>query len=351
MTHKIDWTGTEDMIKQLSFPLASDAHESYYKALEEVFISYKSLVKILIENNKTLDNLLIELIVKNCQVILDCISLYHEGKAGISYHNLNEILIDLSKSVLLDSLENQSHLFRMRVSTENIRNTEDIFHIPFDKRHLVDSQRYSIAGLPCLYLGSSNFISWYELNKPDFHSLYTSSFKLTQKINFLDISNDLSFIKDFVSQTELTNSLKFYPISLACNFSTKYFHAKFNDEYIIPNLLLQWVLNSDEYNGIKYLSVKYYNNSYRNKLLNYVLPPKDTSGQKYCKELSRMFIISKPASFAVLMHGPNLGEVEAFQTIQGTDAESALLKIYDRTVFWRTEEIAKNLPHSILGSI
>ena len=57
-------------------------------------------------------------------------------------------------------------LYRIRSdrSEFKIPDRGDIFHVPFEKRRLVGNQRYSIAGLPCLYLRSSLWICWEELD-------------------------------------------------------------------------------------------------------------------------------------------------------------------------------------------
>ena len=35
---------------------------------------------------------------------------------------------------------------------------DEMFHIPYEKRNLVGNQRFSLSGLPCLYLGGSSYI-------------------------------------------------------------------------------------------------------------------------------------------------------------------------------------------------
>lgn len=62
----------------------------------------------------------------------------------------------------------------------------DIFHVPFEKRRLVGNQRYSIAGLPCLYLGSSIWICWEELGRPPLDSVWVSRFRIVKQASVLD---------------------------------------------------------------------------------------------------------------------------------------------------------------------
>ena len=48
-------------------------------------------------------------------------------------------------------------LYRIRKGSFDKTKDGEMFHIPFEKRHLVDSQRYSIPGYPILYLAGSFF--------------------------------------------------------------------------------------------------------------------------------------------------------------------------------------------------
>jgi hypothetical protein len=79
-------------------------------------------------------------------------------------------------------------LYRIRSdrSEFTIPDRRDIFHVPFEKRRLVGNQRYSITGLPCLYLGSSLWICWEELGRPPLNSLWVSRFRVARPVNVLD---------------------------------------------------------------------------------------------------------------------------------------------------------------------
>ena len=134
------------------------------------------------------------------------------------------------------------------------------------------------------------------------------------------------------------------PVVIACSFPTRNQDAKFNDEYIIPNLLLQWTLKNDMVNGIRFSSVQYFNKDFNERLINYVLPPVSVRNN-YCEKLKSFFEVTPPQLFAVLTYGPNVDDLVAYQTVKGDSAEYAMLNVYKSTTFYKVEGILKELPH------
>lgn len=63
------------------------------------------------------------------------------------------------------------HLYRVRHQVAPPLTREEMFHVPFELRHKVASQRYSIPGLPSLYLGGSLSACWVEMRQPVFADL------------------------------------------------------------------------------------------------------------------------------------------------------------------------------------
>lgn len=55
--------------------------------------------------------------------------------------------------------------FKARIGNANF-SKKDMLHIPFNKRELIKTQRFSISGVPCLYLGTTSYVCWLEMNKP-----------------------------------------------------------------------------------------------------------------------------------------------------------------------------------------
>jgi hypothetical protein len=224
---------------------------------------------------------------------------------------------------LTEMCNSQRPLFRVRKSDRPLSTRKDIFHIPFNQRHLVRAQRYSVAGLPCLYLGTSLYICWREMDKPDFDKLYISSFitdKEDDKSLLLNLSADFLyktrlFLKrknapkpmEKYSTSTMLSYLALWPLILACNYLKKHNDASFIQEYIIPNLLMQWIsrdINNNNIIGIAYRSTKLPANTDSRKGINVVLPPKaryeDIKGYDFCPVLSDKFKFTPPVSWQVL---------------------------------------------------
>ena len=74
-------------------------------------------------------------------------------------------------------------MYKCRENAKLFHFTKDeMFHIPYDKRNLVGNQRYSLFGLPCLYLGGSSYICWEELGRKDFSTTNYSGYSLKKLI-------------------------------------------------------------------------------------------------------------------------------------------------------------------------
>lgn len=144
-------------------------------------------------------------------------------------------------------------MYRGRLG-EDIYELTDIFHNPFNNRHLIPTYRYSIPGYPCLYLSGSIHGSWLEMNKPDFDKLYVSRFEANKNLKILDLATLPQDINEMGS--DKNKYLVTWPIICACSISVKDSNRTFKSEYIIPQLLLQVLRELKDISGIRYFSVK-----------------------------------------------------------------------------------------------
>lgn len=256
------------------------------------------------------------------QGILNAIDQTFAGFPASAYKQIETVMNEIQKANKEKGIEfcklefttvKENHAFyRIRVENDNwVKrnvNKEGMFHIPFFMRDKVKTQRYSMPGYPCLYLGEHVYSCWEELGRPNLSNCLVSKLVNKKEFKVLDLSipkQDQWRIeqKDFITRAIL------FPLVIACTFKGASKDASFKPEYIIPQLLLQYVkANSTVENntkdivyGIKYTSVNIPNERHDNKnwnydtnyYTNYVIPVSDISN-KYCSKLCKLFQITEP---------------------------------------------------------
>ena len=189
---------------------------------------------------------------------------------------------------------------------------EELFHISFSDRRKVSSKRFSIPGLPCLYLGSSTYVCWEELGRQDINKTHFSRFVIPdpKKVSIINLSTTqnqiLSFLERFRTETqEDSNTYKaavsvgvsraiLWPLILACSIRAFDRKLPFIPEYVLPQLLLQYVTSENRFDGISYLSTNVEPESIDDsKCINFVFPAKEVDGE-YCAHLASLFHLTRP---------------------------------------------------------
>lgn len=244
--------------------------------------------------------------------IVKIIEAYLSGKSEDSYNQFSAIISKYRSDIeaLSYKYPTNSTFYRMRKSKNTLKNRKDMFHISFGERHLVSSQRYSIAGVPNLYLGNTSYVCWLELDKPNLDDVYISSFNNQEELNILDFAITFELVSvnhKNMDCNKLIAFFTFFPLIYACSFKKQHSDAKFNIEYIIPNMLLQWLSHDEHkehFHGIRYFSTKMAHKTFDSKGVNIVLPPKEntTSLDKgiYCDKLKKLFHLTNPVHWALL---------------------------------------------------
>ncbi|WHP63846.1 hypothetical protein [Vibrio harveyi] len=300
--------------------------------------------------------------------IIESLDEYLSGSAGGAYDiferlmNLPIISQNIPKLVhdMKHFSKGDDSLYRVRCSDSELSERKEMFHIPFHLRHLVGTQRYSIAGLPCLYLGTSIYVCWQEMGKPDLNKMHLSRYRCENKsdvkvINFsysletLKKSNfeNFLFFENEDDNIELQIAyLVMYPLLMACSFNRAFNGGAFNIEYIIPNLLLQWISKEKSLvSGISYFSTKTPQLRHSKIGINFVFPPDRANIQLngFCSKLKRDFSLTKPISWQLLdtIGGGELFEVDTYPCFDSVD--EGFVKNYDMTKFYQVEELLKKI--------
>lgn len=258
-----------------------------------------------------------------------CIHEYHQGFPATAFGTLKKIMKYLMKTPLrvyqksnsLELLEADNlYLFRLREINDTAKHMrKDLFHVPSCARSMISTCRYSIAGYPSLYLTTSVELGMEEIGNPN-NNVLISRFKIIRtqkvlKIRVLELGiKPQDFYKenpmylnsnhstrnldgiDLMDNETRSNYLRWYPLIAACSYIRVKKSCPFSSEYIIPQLLMQWVrkqIRTNELMGIRYFSCA----SIRASELgfDYVFPVNNTNYEEgYCSVLRDSFLLTNP---------------------------------------------------------
>lgn len=303
----------EDIIlsNKLDIPGIQIKENDFKKFLFEKFDIYLNLIENLedepigikgIRGTKSSINNHQKKLIKGLKKALD---LYFDGKPSDSYIELNKTLNQrLSKYTSLLKFEKHninSDFFRIRFKKDNyVFSKEELFHIPFELRGKVSTQRFSIPGFPSLYLSNNIYTCWEELKRPNIYEFNAVRLSNSEEIKFLDLVPP-KLDKKNLRTVENYKYLMSWPIIISCSIKVKNSSDGFKPEYILPQLLLQWVRNEESTIGIKYWSTNVNVNptSSVDKFYNYVIPVKSNNNNGICNHLKEIFSTTEPTSWQI----------------------------------------------------
>ena len=197
---------------------------------------------------------------------------------------------------------------------------DELFHIPLSKRAYASNERFSLAGFPCLYLATMLPLAWQECNYPQkyyyseyqYHHIFdpdTQKRLFEQELKFVSLYSPHEIYAWGIAEKHnhfnlwldlIIRYLKQYPLILACAFVNQTGKVSFKQEYIIPQMLMQWVQrNKHLIQGISYFScINSYMQNSKWCAYNIVIPaipPYDEN--KYSQKLRDCFTWTTPYFF------------------------------------------------------
>ena len=326
MAHKYN-----DIYRKLLY-LTQNKTYSFENRLNEAYSKLIEYIKSFSNYEKMKNKNSIEYIENHCKTITNIIGTVYKGRRDLALTMLYDTFFTDEIKVHFEKIEKEStQFYRMRTSDSFHTYTEkEMFHIPFSMRSKSNNERYSISGLPSLYLGSSSYLCWEELKRPDLNYVNVASYIPKKELLVLDLTYPNANEKiDF-------NNLKLLPLIIASDFIVANPKDPFKPEYIIPELIMecliryrQEILNDDIVLGIKYKSTHsksenlYFSatkKEYENKFYNYVFPPIEINDKEHCEKLLNAFSFEGRTT---LFEIKNLGIYRKLDRTAKTDYENS----------------------------
>ncbi len=325
--------------KTLPLPLAVACDGDVRKAMQDYLKHYQALAE-----QHQIDPEMQKAIGQQCDKLTQVFDSFIRGYLSTAIHQMKNLLKIKVKggsvvdyfTVSLDpqkeetgsyaAIQNQMNsLFRARLGDHYNYSPLEMFHIPYPMRHKVKSQRFSIAGLPCLYLGSSSLLCWEEMSRPRTTELHISRYQLVDAVCLFNLAYDVVQVLEIWANPNLpeeakrdwaTRFLLVYPLLAACSIVVKEKEDRsFRSEYIIPQVLMLAIREekSGSIDGIRYLSMKRDPLCSPNIWVNYAFIPKGGDFRKdYSANLMKLFFATTPYNLQNIMDMDRLamGEIE-----------------------------------------
>lgn len=281
------------LIKNYSLVLNNDRFEgeTFYEFVKHRLYKYKKDLNLIDENEFCilLDNYnfkgkktklrfinAVSVIIDECIHILQCCYKGDIWRAGelledlmLTRHKLNRYLEDYYINCFRHKLLKCDVLFRMRDCKKG-EQPKDCWHVPYEKRNITSSSRYSFAGVPALYLADSIDTANKEIGElEECNDRWYSEFILNNKLFMLDLTIPSKDTTDIADKTETIDYLLTFPIRLLCSIQTVSSGAC--EEYYFPQLFCHWLSKEN-----KDISIKFYGIVYSSTIhlggVNYVFP-------------------------------------------------------------------------------
>ncbi|AGK97784.1 hypothetical protein [Clostridium pasteurianum] len=215
----------------------------------------------------------------------------------------------------------ESSYYRIRPTEENkVYSSQEMLHIPYDKRQYASQGRFSLPGIPCTYMSTQPILTWYECNLPqkfnivkyhvneDEHGKYKMLYlNINPLLYFHDV--ELSILNhgpNMEAFSAIRRACRTIPLIAACSLIVKNRNAGFVEEYIIPQMLMSWVRQDKDFIGIRYNTANFIEEAKLYNAHNIVIPAKDYDGDGYCKFLKSLFIAKGDAKVVCIDTVSNL---------------------------------------------
>jgi hypothetical protein len=298
--------------------------EDYYDFLTDYNIGKRlnTIFRTVEHQDSSKDLSLLTRVRSFIKAINNSVSNYYDGFTSKAYDgfgtSLNNI-IEFHNNVAVSYVEPNESFYKIRVDNSLLlKNRADNFHIPFNLRHFCATQRYSIPGLPSIYLGSTSYLSYEELGRPNISTSYISRFETKKMIRIIEIQTVYNFL-DSYGAGELIDRFKhvlryliLFPLYFTTTIRVVEAGSSFKTEYIIPQLLMQFIGASnkedDAIRGVKFPSSKLnYFTLDDHRHFSYVFPIVTSNKSGFCSYLSSVFHLSKPKLISNILAKSEVG--------------------------------------------
>lgn len=289
MNERLTWILKKDFLdRELWAPYHIKNDIDYY---DDLCKKYNLLFKSAKKAGADEDSL--KIIDRYSSKIKEAIRKYYDGRISTSHIIVKNLIKEVMDNTLavnevynskaFPGISREIQFFRARTSEKVVGiGAKDMLHIPFCKRGRTGNYRFSIPGIPSLYLGNTTYACWVELGRPSEHDFYVSPVLLdgTQKLLNLAVMTRKQWDLHDCNAEYVRCWLKLITLMIATSYVVEEESRIFRSEYIVSQSIM---LGAKELglDGVAYYSKRVNDEMFANAAINVALFTKYRKGQDY----------------------------------------------------------------------
>lgn len=285
---KLDWV-ENFIIKELYAPYVVEWDQDYY-------IDLRAKYKLLYDTAKKAgaDEESLKIIKKYSDKVKESLRLYYDGSISKAHTVIRNLVKGCENDSLAASTITNSEafpgikgteiqFFRARLSDDaKSFKAKEMLHLPLSMRGKTGNYRFSIPGIPSLYLGNSSYACWIELGCPPEYKFNVAPVVLdgNQKIFNLAVMSRSWWKLDELEEAKVHCWLKLLILMMATSYTVKENGRIFKSEYIVSQSIML-ACKELGYDGVAYFSKRVSDEIFAYAAINLALFTPYQSNKKY----------------------------------------------------------------------
>lgn len=252
----------------------------------------------------------VKIIDRYTKRILDAVTSYYKGRVTTCFKKIKNLItdcvrndnynyavcsIDAPNIIPSENIGTELQLFRSRQYDDIVTySAKDMLHRPYNLRAGANSYRFSIPGVPSLYLANSSYCCWLEARKPPEYKFNVSPALLDGEqmifdlvVSIFDIHSDSLRQKVLLKENDLNGNidrihtwLKLIIFMIATSYRVKEKGRVFKSEYVISQAIMVACCEL-KLDGVAYYSKRVESDLLANAAINFVLFAPYRYGKEY----------------------------------------------------------------------
>ena len=287
-------------------PFVIDSDQEYYSNLRD---RYKGLYED--AKKAGADEKSLHLIKRFTEKVCEAIRNYYKGNLSTCHDIIRNLVKDaIENPVAVETIDNSEALpgtkgtevqfFRARINPAGLPyEAQDMLHLPFEMRGKTGNYRFSIPGVPSLYLCNTSYCCWLELGRPSEHDFMVSPVIIDKDLKVLNLavmSRDIVRMNDF-DEGRVHSWLMRLILMIATSYRIKEENRNFRSEYIISQSIML-ACKRLKLDGIAYYSKQVEDEIFAFPAVNVALFAEYKVGERYA-DICKRIKVGKSFNYAL----------------------------------------------------